>query len=67
MTMNLKLLLGMKHRVMELFKVYINHDPEMTLTYFTARSTSRPILRQGQLRSPVHLNGEKMVKCDILG
>ena len=31
--------LGMKHLGMELYKVYINHDPGMTLTYFTARST----------------------------
>ena len=31
--------LGMKHQAMELYKVYINHDPEMTLTFFTARST----------------------------
>ena len=31
--------LGMKHQAMELYKVYINHDPVMTLTFFTARST----------------------------
>ena len=31
--------LGMKHLEMELYKVYINHDAGMTLTYFTARST----------------------------
>ena len=31
--------LGMKHQAMELYKVYINCDPLMTLTYFTARST----------------------------
>ena len=31
--------LGMKHQAMELYKVYINRDPWMTLTYFTARST----------------------------
>ena len=31
--------LGMKHLGMELYKVYINHDPGMTLTYFMARST----------------------------
>ena len=30
--------LGMKHQVEELYKVYINHDPGMTLTYFMARS-----------------------------
>ena len=31
--------LGVKHLEMELYKVCINHDPEMTLIYFTARST----------------------------
>ena len=31
--------LGMKHQAMELYKVYINCDPSMTLTYFMARST----------------------------
>ena len=40
--------LGMKHPGMDLYKVYINHDPGMTLTF----------LRQGQLRLPTHLNGE---------
>ena len=39
--------LGMKHQAIELYKVCINHDPGMTLTYFT-----------GQHRSPMHLNGE---------
>ena len=28
---------GMKHQAIELYKVCINHDPGMTLTYFTAR------------------------------
>ena len=31
--------LGVKHQAMELYKVCINHDPRMTLTFFTARST----------------------------
>ena len=31
--------IGVKHLGMELYKVYINHDPGITLTYFTARST----------------------------
>ena len=31
--------LGMKHQAMELYKVCLNHDPEMTLTFFTARTT----------------------------
>ena len=30
--------LGVKHLEMKVYKVYINHDPGMTLTYFTARS-----------------------------
>ena len=29
----------MKHRLLKYYNVYINHDPAMTLTYFTARST----------------------------
>ena len=31
--------LGVKHLGMELYKVYIKHDPGMTLTCFMARST----------------------------
>ena len=31
--------LDMKHLGMELYKVCINHDPGMTLIYFTAKST----------------------------
>ena len=31
--------LGMKHQAMELYEIYINRDPWMTLTYFTARQT----------------------------
>ena len=40
--------LGMKHRWLKHYNVYIIHDLLMTLTYFTARSN----------RSPMHLNGE---------
>ena len=31
--------LGMKHRGLEYYKVFISYDLWMTLTYFTARST----------------------------
>ena len=31
--------LGMEHRWLKHYNMYINHDPVMTLTYFTARST----------------------------
>ena len=30
--------LGMQHRELEVAKVFINDDPGLTLTYFTARS-----------------------------
>ena len=33
--------LGTKHQAMQLYKVCINHDPWMTLTYFMARPTSK--------------------------
>ena len=39
--------LGMKHQAIELYKVYINPDPEMIFTF----------LQQGQIRLPMHLNG----------
>ena len=29
---------GMQHRVLLNFQIYSNDDPELTLTYFTARS-----------------------------
>ena len=32
--------LGMKHQWLKYYNVYINHDPVVTLTYFTIRSTS---------------------------
>ena len=31
--------LGMKHQGIEVYRICINHDPGMTLTYFMARST----------------------------
>ena len=31
--------LGMKHRWLKYYNVYINHDPVVTLTYLTTRST----------------------------
>ena len=30
--------LGMQHRVLAYYQVYLNDDPGLTLTYFTARS-----------------------------
>ena len=34
----MSLKLGMRHEGQKLYKVYLNHDPGVTLTYFTARS-----------------------------
>ena len=31
--------LGMEHRWLKYYSVYIHHDPVMTLTFFMARST----------------------------
>ena len=44
--------LDMKHQAIELFRVCVNHDPGMTLTF----------LRQGQHMSPMHLNGKKLAR-----
>ena len=41
--------LGMEQQTEKLYKVYINHDPGMTLTF----------VGHGQHRSPMHLNGKK--------
>ena len=49
--------LGMKHQAMELYKVYINHDPEMTLTYFMARST----------KVPYAFKWDRLLKYDLKG
>ena len=34
--------LGMQHLVLEYYQVYSNDDPELTLTYFAARSNLVP-------------------------
>ena len=34
--------LGMQHRVHEYYEVYLNNDPGLTLTYFTAMSNLVP-------------------------
>ena len=47
--------LGMQYWGLKFYKVYINGDPGLTLTYF-------PILRQGQIGSPIRLNGGNCYK-----
>ena len=34
--------LGMQHRVLEYYQIYLNDDPGLTLTYFTAMSNLVP-------------------------
>ena len=34
--------LGVQHRVLEYYQIYLNDDPELTLTYFMARSNLVP-------------------------
>ena len=49
--------LGVKHRWLKYFNVYINHDPVMTLTQFMARSTW---IAHGY-------EWEKLLKCHLKG
>ena len=53
---------GMKHEGEELYKVYINHDPGMTLTYFTARSTWVAHAFEWGKLSKCHLMGKTLWK-----
>ena len=49
--------LGMKHQAIELYKVCINHDPGMTLTFFTAKSTQAAHAFEW---------GKKLEKCHLI-
>ena len=49
--------LGMKHRCLKYYNVYINHDPVLTLTYFKAMSTW----------DLMHLNGGELLTCHLKG
>ena len=40
--------LGMQHRALELYKICINGDPVLILTYFTARSNWLPACLNGK-------------------
>ena len=50
----------MSHWGLELYKVYINDDSGLTLTYMC-------ILRQCQIEPPVHLNGGKLLRSHLTG
>ena len=53
--------LGMMDQTMELYKVYINHDPEMTLTFFTARSTLVAYAFEWEKIGKCHLMAENLL------
>ena len=44
--------LSMQHKRFKLYKIYVNADPGLTLTY----------LRQGQIGCPIGLNGQNSYK-----
>ena len=48
--------LGMHNLGLKLYKLYINDDPGLTLTF----------LRQGQIWSPVRLNGGKLLQSHLM-
>ena len=52
--------LGMKHQAMELYKDYINHDPGMTLTFFTARSTWVAHAFEWEKNRKISFNGKNL-------
>ena len=54
--------LGMKHQAMELYKVCINHDPGMTLTFFTARSTKAAHAFEWEKIGKCHLMAKKLAR-----
>ena len=53
--------LVMKHQTVELYKVYINHDPGMTLTYFMARSTLVAYAFEWRKKGKCHLMAENLL------
>ena len=52
----------MKHQAMELYKVYINHDPGMTLTFFTARSIKAAHAFEWGKNRKMSFNGKKLAR-----
>ena len=56
--------LGMQHWVLEYFQVCSNDDPELTLTYFTARSNLVPYAFVWEKGKTMDFS-ETIVVCDI--
>ena len=49
---------GMQHQGLKLYEVYINDDPGLTMTYFTARSNWVAVMFQWGKRLQSHLMGK---------
>ena len=54
--------LGLQHQGLKLYKVYINDDPGLTLTYFTARSNLVAYTFEWEKVSQSHLMGKTCSK-----
>ena len=55
---------GMHHRVLEYYQVYSKADPELTLTYFIARSNLVPYAFVWEKGDTMDFS-ETVVVCDI--
>ena len=58
--------LGMYHWGLKLYKVYINDDPGLTLTYFTARSNWVTCTFEWEKLLQSHLMEENLQQMTIL-
>ena len=56
--------LGMQHRVLEYYPVCSNNDPELTFTYFTARSNLVPYAFVWEKGKTMNFS-ETVVVCDL--
>ena len=62
--MSMTLKVGMQHRILEYFQVCSNDDPELTLTYFMARSNLIPYAFVWEKGKIMDLS-KTIVVCDI--
>ena len=56
--------LGMQHRVLEYYQICSNDDPELTVTYFTARSNLVSYAFVCEKGKPMDFS-ETIVVCDL--
>ena len=58
--------IGMQHRGLKLYKVYLNGDPGLTLTYFMARSNWVAYSFEWEKLLQSHLKEEKLQQRTML-